>query len=103
MKAASERIAAFAMSMSKTYQVYVLENLSGKRYIGLTEDVTRRLEEHNDGKSRWTARHRPWDLLWTSRPLSLTEARKLENKMKRQKGGDGLKVLMEEFNRSSGS
>jgi len=35
-------------------------NITGKRYIGLSEDVGSRLQQHNNGESKWTARHRPW-------------------------------------------
>lgn len=38
--------------MDKPYQVYVLQNLAGKRYIGLSEDVANRLEQYNAGESR---------------------------------------------------
>jgi len=76
------------------YWVYVLRNPTGKLYIGLTEDVARRLNDHNTGQSKWTKKFGPWQLVWHDGPLSLTEARKLENLMKRQKGGDGLLRLM---------
>jgi hypothetical protein len=35
----------------------------------------------------------PWVLDWLSRPLVLGEVRKLENLLKRQKGGAGLQKL----------
>ena len=76
--------------MSKAYQVYVLENSVGKRYIGLSEDVSRRLVQHNNGESKWTAKHRPWKVVWTSETMSLSEARKLENRLKRAKGGNSF-------------
>ena len=76
------------------YSVYVLTNPFGRRYIGLSANVSLRLSQHNAGLSRWTAKHRPWTLFWTSRPLPLSEARKLENSLKRQKGGDGLAILL---------
>ncbi|MBK1856618.1 GIY-YIG nuclease family protein [Verrucomicrobiaceae bacterium 5K15] len=76
------------------YQVYIIENPSGKIYIGISEDVTIRVVQHNDGMSKWTASYRPWKLKWRSVRMSLGDARKLENKMKRQKGGSGLKTLM---------
>lgn len=79
------------------YHVYVLRNPSGRLYIGVTNDVNRRLSQHNAGESKWTAKYRPWELLWTSRSLNLGEARRLENLMKRQKGGDGLKTLLIDF------
>ncbi|MEM6821733.1 MAG: GIY-YIG nuclease family protein [Verrucomicrobiota bacterium] len=79
------------------YRVYVIENHKGKRYIGLSENVEQRLEDHNKGRSRWTRGKGPWGLRWKSIELSLSEARKLENRMKRQKGGRGLMTLMEEY------
>ncbi len=72
------------------YRVYLITNLKGLRYIGLSDDVSRRLEQHNAGLSQWTASRRPWSLTWQSEPLSLSEARRLENLLKRQKGGAGL-------------
>ncbi|MBV9878836.1 MAG: GIY-YIG nuclease family protein [Verrucomicrobia bacterium] len=76
------------------YRVYLLRNSSGLRYIGISEDVLRRLSDHNAGKSQWTKSRRPWELIWQSRPLCLSDARKLENLLKRQKGGDGLESLL---------
>ena len=76
--------------MTDGYQVYTLLNPEGRRYIGVTEDVERRLAQHNQGVSKWTKGRGPWRLEWTSTPRTLGEARKLENQMKRQKGGRGL-------------
>jgi len=72
------------------YQVYVIQNSAGRFYIGLSEDVTKRLQDHNQGISKWTKFRGPWQLVWTSDSLSLTEARKLENLLKAQKGGHGF-------------
>jgi len=78
------------VALAEIYQVYVLQNPSGRFYIGLSDDVSRRLLQHNAGFSTWTARHRPWALVWTSAALPLSGARKLENLLKRQKGGSGF-------------
>ena len=79
------------------YRVYRLVNPIGLHYIGLSEDVLARLQEHNSGISRWTRGKGPWRLIWTSRPMSLTDARKLETRLKNQKGGSGLQPLLDEF------
>ena len=79
------------------YWVYQLRNAEGRSYIGLSENVIERLAQLNRGESRWTAKYRPWQLVWTSRPMNLGEARRLENLLKRQKGGDGLAKLLREF------
>ncbi len=77
------------------YQVYVLINSAGQKYIGLSQDPQTRLFQHNSGISRWTKGKGPWTVVWKSNPLSLSEARKLENKLKRQKGGLGLESLIQ--------
>ena len=83
--------------MRMSYRVYVIRNEAGRRYIGLSADVGQRLVQHNNGESKWTAKHRPWFAEWQSVPLSLGEARRLENRMKKQKGGGGLELLMREW------
>ncbi len=81
----------------KVYRVYVLRNPTGRLYIGITGDVSTRVAQHNAGSSKWTAKYRPWDLIWMSRSMSLGDIRRLENAMKRQKSGDGLHTLMREY------
>ena len=81
------------MSEINAYQVYVLRNVAGKFYIGLSENVQARLQQHNQGISKWTRYRGPWSLVWESGSLTLTEARKLENRLKRQKGGAGFRGL----------
>ncbi|HLA41725.1 MAG TPA: GIY-YIG nuclease family protein [Candidatus Glassbacteria bacterium] len=42
--------------------VYLLKSISdaSKRYVGISMDFRRRLEEHNAGKSQHTCKFRPW-------------------------------------------
>jgi predicted GIY-YIG superfamily endonuclease len=44
--------------------VYVLRSLDSlaRHYIGITDDIQRRLKEHNVGLSPHTAKHKPWQL-----------------------------------------
>ena len=44
------------------FYVYLLESNSslGKRYVGVTTDLKRRLHEHNSGKSIHTSKFVPW-------------------------------------------
>ena len=72
------------------YRVYVVQNRAGKFYIGLSDDVERRIEQHNTGVSKWTRGKGPWTLIWQSGDMNLSDARKLELSLKRQKGGDGF-------------
>ena len=45
--------------------VYLVESLSGngQRYVGMTSDLRRRLEEHDAGRSSHTSKFRPWRLV----------------------------------------
>jgi predicted GIY-YIG superfamily endonuclease len=88
--------------MAAAYRVYILENREGKFYTGLYDDVARRVEQHNTGQSCWTKGRGPWTIVWQSDELTLSEARRLENCLKRQKGGQGLFHLTG-LRRSSGS
>ena len=72
------------------YRVYVLQNAAKRHYIGLSDDVQRRLADHNSGVSKWTRNRGPWILVWQGDPMSLGDARHLENELKCQKGGAGF-------------
>jgi putative endonuclease len=99
MKAGFERDrpSPFYAEVTVTYRVYLIENLQGRRYIGISSDVLNRLSQHNRGESQWTAKFRPWAVKWISRQMDLTAARKLENLMKKQKGGSGLQSLLDSY------
>lgn len=47
------------------FYVYLIESLSDdrERYVGLTADLKRRLQEHNAGKSTHTSKFMPWRLV----------------------------------------
>ena len=91
--------------MGKAYQVYVLQNPAGRLYIGLSENVQNRLSQHNGGVSKWTRARGPWNPAWASAQMTLGEARKLENLLKKQKGGTGFYEItgLKKPSRSSGS
>ncbi len=43
------------------FYTYILESLeTGRRYIGHTADLKRRLSEHNEGKCPHSSKYRPW-------------------------------------------
>ena len=45
------------MEAQQSYFVYVLQNSAGRFYIGMSDDVQVRLQQHNAGVPRWT-KHR---------------------------------------------
>jgi predicted GIY-YIG superfamily endonuclease len=48
------------------WYVYIIRSVESpdQEYIGATEDLKRRLPEHNAGKSAHTAKYLPWKLVW---------------------------------------
>ena len=75
------------------YRVYVIRNREGKFYIGLSDDVARRVQQHDAGQSQWTKGRGPWTIVWQSEESSLTDAKKLENRLKRQGRGKGFYAI----------
>ena len=75
------------------YRVYVIRNREGKFYIGPSDDVARRVQQHDAGQSQWTKGRGPWTIVWQSEESSLTDARKLENRLKRQGRGKGFYAI----------
>jgi len=66
--------------------VYILQSLVNSRYyIGSTDDIKRRIEEHNSGKSTYTRLTRPFKLMFYQEYPTLTKARQIEYKLKQLK------------------
>ena len=81
-------------AMPTPYWVYVLYSPRARRfYIGISEDLQQRLDQHNTGRSYWTARYAPWECVFKTQCPDITQARKFENRLKRQKGGRGFYEL----------
>jgi putative endonuclease len=80
------------MAAPHSYWVYVLWSATGECfYIGLTDDLARRLTQHNGGVSRWTRRYAgSWTLVWQKSFDTLSAARAYENLLKRQRRGHGF-------------
>ena len=77
------------------YTVYVLKSLKdGKQYTGSTEDLERRLKEHNAGKTASTRRRRPFVLVHTEEYESREAAEDRERYLKTGKGREELKKLL---------
>jgi putative endonuclease len=69
------------------FLVYVLNSLKdNKHYVGQTSNLDRRLEEHNQGRVRWTKSHRPWKVIYVEEYSSRTEAIRREHFLKSPQG-----------------
>ena len=67
---------------------YVLKSLKTQQlYIGSTrKKPSERLGDHNKGKVRWTKSRRPFEIVYTEKFASYTEAKKRELFFKTGKG-----------------
>jgi putative endonuclease len=85
------------------YHVYILESLqNGSYYKGQTDDLERRLAEHNRGEERATSRYIPWKLIWVTERPTRSEALVLEKKLKNITGRDRLMRFIEKHGRVGG-
>ncbi|MBS1978945.1 MAG: GIY-YIG nuclease family protein [Bacteroidetes bacterium] len=74
------------------WYVYVLKSkASGKFYVGMSEEIERRLAEHNSGKSKFTSGHMPWELVYFEQQQGSVSARKREKYFKTAAGKKFLK------------
>ncbi|MCR4276828.1 MAG: GIY-YIG nuclease family protein [Candidatus Roizmanbacteria bacterium] len=74
--------------------IYIIEStLSGKYYIGCTDNINRRLIDHNKGLSKYTRNKGPWVLKYSEEYGNLSEARKREKQIKSWKKRKYIKKL----------
>lgn len=76
------------------YTVYVLQStIAHKTYVGMTDDLERRIIEHNAGHSTYTKKFLPWEIIHTELFEIREEARKREKYLKSSVGRKFLKTL----------
>lgn len=68
----------------KFYYVYILKCTDNSYYIGITNDVTRRVNEHNDGINLmcYTYNRRPVELVFSSKFNDVNQAIGFEKQLK---------------------
>lgn len=65
------------------FYVYVLKSLKDhKLYVGFTNDLKRRLQEHNSGANVSTKARKPFDLVYYEAYKSCDDARMREQQLK---------------------
>jgi len=74
------------------YFIYAIMSLKDHRvYVGYTEDIDRRIKEHNAGYTRSTRGNRPWVLAYIEEVKNLKEALRMEKYYKSGSGKEKLK------------
>ena len=79
----------------KGFVYLLLSKKDHKTYVGSTNDVERRITEHNNGKTPSTRNRRPLKLIYTEEFDTLLEARNREKYLKSRKGRKELKMIFE--------
>ncbi len=76
------------------YCVYILYSSSlNKYYVGYTNDINRRLSEHNRIKGKFTDKGIPWKLVYTENYSDKISAEKREKEIKSKKSRKYIESL----------
>lgn len=82
------------------FYIYVLESLKdGERYIGYTNNLKRRIEEHKKGLSFATKFRLPFELIYFEGCLNSVDTKRRENYLKTTQGRRFLGLRLLEYQR----
>jgi putative endonuclease len=76
--------------------IYVIQSeVNFKLYVGMTQDLQRRLKEHNSGKSKFTSAFVPWKIIYSEEQPDFTSARVREKYLKSASGKRFLSKMIQ--------
>ncbi len=78
------------------YYVYVLEN-GPEFYIGRTNNLQKRVRQHNAGKNQSTKRADNWKLIYYEAHLDFEDAKRRESYVKGSVGRRSLKRILKSY------
>ncbi len=77
------------------YFTYIIKSLkNGKYYIGSTNNIERRVSEHNAGHSRYTKNKEPFELVYKEEYNTNSEAKNREYYFKSLKSSKAIEKLI---------
>jgi len=77
------------------YYVYAISSKTRKYiYVGITNKLSRRIDEHNGGYNKTTRAYRPFKLILTEEFATRTTAREREKYLKGGSGKEFLKKII---------
>lgn len=80
------------------YYTYILKGLkTADLYIGFTQDLVKRVKEHNGGLVESTRRYLPWRLIYYEACLNKEDAKRREHYFKTSQGKRLLKRRLKEY------
>jgi len=69
------------------YYVYILKSeKDGSKYVGVSQDLKRRISEHNSGNAKYSDSKRPYKLIWYCAFLEKMKAYNFEKYLKSSSG-----------------
>lgn len=84
------------------FYVYILRSLTHDFiYVGYTDNLKRRLAEHNSGQVISTKHYHPFELIHYEAYKSQKDAKRREGYLKTNKGKTTLKTMLIEFFKSA--
>ena len=83
------------MTTDATYHVYVLRNSKGQLYIGSTDNLDKRIQQHQQGETRWTRNRGPWEVVLTESFPTRADAMRKEKELKRGRANQQLREQVE--------
>ena len=81
------------------FYVYILKCRDGSFYVGHTDDLERRIAEHQKGTcAGYTAAHRPVELVWVEQCSSRDEAFITEQRIKSWSRNKKIALIQQKIN-----
>ena len=77
------------------YAYIIKSSVDGRLYKGVTKDISRRLDEHNSGKTKSTKPYKPWSLVYFEEFDTFAAAREREKYFKSGFGREDFKKLLD--------
>ena len=80
------------------FYTYIIESqCNGKWYYGHTENIERRVKDHNEGLNKSTKNRGPWLLIFARSFETKIEANRFELKLKKLKNKDYIRREFQDY------
>jgi len=76
------------------YLYVIKSDANGDLYVGICKEISKRLQDHQSGKNRYTKGLRPWRLVHSEEFPDWKEARQKEKYYKSGTGKEQLKKIL---------
>lgn len=76
--------------------LYILEDKNGRFYIGSTQNLALRIQQHKNGHTQTTRNMNAPELVFSREYDTLAEARKFERRLKKLKRKDYIKKIVDD-------